>query len=81
MNVMRRLNRPWLQCLWLPCVIAVSGCNKSPDGFSDMSRATLIEHSLRCRDAQHLGPGRAVICGNVERECKARSADAGYRLC
>ncbi len=60
-----------------------SGCRDTDESsLARMSNGALSEQAYLCRNATgEMSPGRAVASGNVDRECKDRSADEGYHVC
>ena len=59
-------------------MLAVSACDNSP--LADMSDTELKGKALSCRANKNPSRTAAIICENVERECKIRR-DAGRRIC
>ena len=62
----------------LGVLLTVNACDNSP--LADMSDAELKSKAMSCRANKNPSRTAAIICENVERECKIRR-DKGRRVC
>lgn len=58
--------------------LLLTGCNDSP--LADMSDIELKNKAMSCRSNPNPSRTAAIICENVQRECKIRR-DQGKRIC